>query len=63
MSEGQCFGISGDLHQSMLLYGKIRADANNIYKGHNEPYGPNNQNPNQAEGKIKLKKPKLCNGL
>ena len=57
MSEGQCFGISGNLHRSRLLYGKIRADTNNIYKGQNEPYGPNNQNPNRAEGKIKLKNP------
>ena len=55
MSEGQWFGISGALHWSKLLYGKIRADADNIYKGDNELYGPYNQNPNRAEGKIKLK--------
>ena len=33
MSERQCFGILGALHWSKLLYGKIRADADNIYKG------------------------------
>ena len=63
MSEGQCFGISGDLHRSRLLYGKICADTDNIYKGHNKPYRPNNQKPNRAEEGIKLKKPKLCDGL
>ena len=54
MPEGQCFGILEDLHWSKLLYGKTRADADNIYKRNNEPYGPYDQNLNRAEGK-KLK--------
>ena len=50
------------MHRSRLLYGKIHADADNIYKGDNELYGLNNQNPNQAEEKIKLKNPSYAMG-
>ena len=52
MSERQsrCFGILGALHWSKLLYGKIRDDADNIYKGNNEPYRSYRQNPNREGG-------------
>ena len=59
MSEGQWFGISGALHWSKLLYGKIRADANNIYKGDNEPYVQSEPEPSRREKTPKkAKKPK-----
>jgi len=59
MSERQCFGILGPLHWSKLLYGRIHADADNIYKGEQRAIQTvQSKTRTEKRGKKKLKKPK-----